>query len=113
MGSRPNLTRPINHQPTSSEAREWKLFAQHAADVALGRRRDLRALKDKAMGTRSLRMFGPEGQGNVCVRLREIATEYAEGSAPDRLVDELARLADEVLKRCIGHEQISRAERDV
>ena len=100
-----------SHEPTSAEVVTWRVFAQLAADVALGRRRAWRELKDMAGCCRSIRVFGHNTEGNICNRLIDVSIEAALSVDHNRYADELARLADEVLRRCDIADQLRRASR--
>lgn len=100
-----------SHEPTVSEVVQWRTFAQAAAAVALGHRHNWAALVTLAKGCGKIRVFGHNTEGNVCILLVRHVIEAADMASNQRRPDELARLADEVLKRCIVADQMRQAFR--
>lgn len=100
-----------SYEPTPSEIVQWRTFAQAAADIALGRRRNWAELVTLAKCCRSLRVFGHNTRCSVCNLLITHVIEAYSTPIEHRRPDEMARLADEVLKRCDVADQMRRAFR--
>lgn len=90
------------YQPNSTEVTQWMAFAQLAGSIAMEKSRAWSQLKTHAERARTLRVFGPNGRGNVCIRLIEVSCEAHAATDPAQYRDELGRLADAVLKRCVA-----------
>lgn len=101
------------YRPTSGDEARWRALAEYAFQVGSGTAHGVVKLRELRDAARKAVILGADGEGNLCRRLVEVVGQRTDprfGGDP-AVLDELARIAGEVLKRCDGFRALREAER--